>query len=235
MKVYWAASNVTQGNLVSRALYYPPEAVKPFLNYNGQTKQNNFKLCPAYLDHNANLFALRFPIDYNLSITPQGYTTTALDQEFFNNFVMIRDPEQKLVSFGVRYVFFAEEPCQISLQQPYMEDNDLANKAMSVPGSFDIGQWFRTTDYAVMLKQNCDQVTINRGDVYNYLRVHTDESVEFVRFDYTPELDSIQREILQAKRFLANKSPRLSYYYSLFKQSQYRKKILRLIKENQLD
>jgi hypothetical protein len=205
------------------------------VNYNGHAKQNNFKLCPAYLDHNHNLFALRFPIDYNLSITEQGYTTTTLDQEFFNNFVMIRDPKQKLISFAVRYVFFAEQSCPISLQQPYMEDNDLANCAISVPGSFNAGLWFRTTDYAVMLKQSCNQLAIKRGDVYNYLRVDTDEPVEFVRFDYTEELDRLQRDILQAKRFLGFKSPRLGYYYSLFKQSQYRKKIIDLIQANVLE
>jgi hypothetical protein len=235
MKVYWAASNVTQGSLVSRALYYPPEPVEAFRGYIAQHKHNNFKLCPAYLDHMNNLFSLRFPVSYTLDLMQDRVGTRSYDQEFFNNFVFIRDMPQRLISFNVRYVFFAEQSCTMSLQQPYMEDNDLANKTVSMPGTFDIGQWFRTTDYTVQVKSNVDSLNIERGDVYNYLRVDTDEPVEFVRFDYTDELDRIQRDILQSKMILGNKSPKLSYYYQLFKQSMYRKKILSLIQQNILE
>lgn len=235
MKIYWAASNVIQGNLVSRALYYPPEPVEAFCGYTTQYKHNNFKLCPAYLDHMNNLFSLRFPVSYTLDIMSDRVGTRSYDQEFFNNFVFIRDLPQRLISFNVRYVFFAEQPCTISLQQPYMEDNDLANKTVSMPGTFDIGQWFRTTDYAVQVKQGVDNLNIERGDVYNYIRVNTDDPVEFVRFDYTDELDRIQRDILQSKMILGNKSPKLSHYYKLFKQSMYRNRILTLIQQNILE
>lgn len=235
MKIYWAASNVLQGSQVSRALYYPPEPINPFKDFKTQIKHNNFKLCPAYLSHTENLFSLKFPISYDLSFDNSGIGTSTLDQSFFDNFIFVRDLEQRLISFNVRYIFFAEEPCKISLQPAYLEDNDLTNKTISLPGMFDAGQWFRTTDYSVIVKQDVTQLKINSGDVYNYLKVHTDEPIEFVKFDYTDELDKIQREILQSKRFLGNKSPKLSYYYSLFKQSLYKKKIIRLIKENILE
>lgn len=235
MKVYWAASNVLQGSQVSRALYCPPEPVDPFKNFKTQNKHNNFKLCPAYLSHVDNLFSLKFPISYELSIEDHGVGTNTLDQSFFDNFIFVRDLEQRMISFNVRYIFFTEEPCDISLQPAYLEDNDLTNKTISLPGMFNAGLWFRTTDYSVIVKQGVTKLNINHGDVYNYLKVHSTEPVEFVKFDYTAELDQIQREILQSKRFLGNKSPRLSYYYSLFKQSLYKKKILKLIKENILE
>lgn len=235
MKIYWAASNVTQGNLVSRALYYPPELVNAFKDYTTQLKHNNFKLCPAYLDHVENLFSLRFPVSYTLDIMDDRVSTRSYDQQFFDNFVFIRDMPQRMISLNVRYVFFAEQPCTISLHQPYMEDNELANKTISLPGTFDIGQWFRTTDYTVQVKQGVNSLNIERGDIYNYVRVNTHEPVEFVRFDYTDELDRIQRDILQSKLILGNKSPKLTYYYQLFKQSQYRKRILSLIQQNMLE
>lgn len=235
MNIYWAASNVTQGSLVSRALYYPPEQVNAFKDYSSQLKHNNFKLCPAYLDHMENLYALKFPVSYNIQMIDRGVTTTSYDQEFFNNFVFVRDVQQRLVSFNVRYVFFSEEPCTMSLQQPYMEDSELANKTVSLPGTFDIGQWFRTTDYTVQVKQGVSNINIERGDIYNYLRIQSNKPVNFIRFDYTEELDRIQRDLLQSKMILGNKSPKLNYYYQLFKQSMYRKKILKLIQENILE
>lgn len=235
MNIYWAASNVTQGNQVSRALYYPPIPTEAFSNFRTDHKHNNFKLCPAYLSHLENLFSLRFPISYNISVLPDGISTTTLDQSFFDNFVFVRDLDQRMISFNIRYVFFAEEDCEISLHHPYMEDNDISNNAISIPGRFNIGTWFRTTDFSIILKDRCQTLDINAGDVYNYLQVHTTEPVNFIKFDYTEELDKIQRELLQSKRFLGNKSPKLSYYYSLFKQSLYKKKIIKLIKENVLE
>lgn len=233
-KVYWAVSNVTQGSMVSRALYLEPEPIAPFANYSTTLKHNNFKLCPSFVDHVKNIYSLKFPIDYDFTLTDTEVSSNTLDQNFFNNFVFVRDPMQKVVSFNVRYVFFTEESLMMSLTPPYLETNELATNTVSIPGTFDIGQWFRTIDYSVQFKPGIDKITINRGDVYNYVHFHTNEPIQLIRFDYVDELDKIQRDMLSSKGFLGNKSPKLSYYYNLLKQSRYSTKILRLIKDNVL-
>ena len=56
--------------------------------------------------------------------------------------------------------------------------------------------------------------------------------VEYVEYEY---IENIQKDILRSKMILGNSSPRLNYYYSLFKHSRYKKKIITLIKQNLLE
>ena len=235
VKVYWAVSNALQGDMVSQSLYFDPEPVNNltvFKDYKTTHKDNNFKLCPSYLDHIENLYALRFPIDYTLTLGPQGVGAEQYDKRFFDNFVFVR--EAGVIGFNVRHIFFCEESMPMSITPAYLEDNAIANKTIVYPGQFDIGKWFRNTDCAFQIKQGVKQLEVKRGDAFNYIRFHTDKEVELVRFEYTHEIGRIHNDILASKMILGNRSPKLSYYYEIFKQSRWRTKLLKLIKDNTL-
>jgi hypothetical protein len=232
LKVYWAVSNVLQGNMVSQSLYFDPEPVNNltvFKDYKTAHKHNNFKLCPSYLDHIENLYALRFPIDYTLDLNG-GVRSEQFDRRFFENFVFVR--EEGVLGFNVRHVMFCEEPLTMSITPAYLEDNDISNNTIVFPGQFDIGRWFRNTDCAFQVKQGVKRLQVQRGDAFNYIRFHTEQQVELVRFEYTPEIAHIHNDILSSKMILGNRSPKLSYYYEIFKQSRWRGKLLRLIRAN---
>lgn len=234
VKVYWAVSNALQGDMVSQSLYLEPEPVNNltvFKNYTTGLKHNNFKLCPSYLDHIENLYALRFPIDYTLDFTT-GVQAEQYDRRFFDNFVFVRGEDT--IGFNVRHIFFCEESMPMSMTPAYLEDNAISNKTIVFPGQFDIGKWFRNTDCAFQLKKNTKRLEVKRGDAFNYIRFHTDKEVELVRFEYTPEIGHIHNDILASKMILGNRSPKLSYYYEIFKQSRWRTKLLKLIKANTL-
>lgn len=234
LKVYWAVSNHMQGQMVSQSLYFEPSPVNNrtvFTDYATDHKHNNFKLCPSYLDHIHNLYALHFPIDYSVNLE-NGARPETFDQRFFENFAFVR--EKDMMGFNVRYVFYCEEPLTMSVTPAYLEDNNITQTTTIYPGQFDIGQWFRNTDCAFQIKKGVRRLDFKRGDVYNYVRFHTDREIELVRFEYVQEIAHIAHDLLASKMILGNRSPKLSYYYEIFKQSCWRNKLNRLIKENLL-
>lgn len=234
--VYWAVSNVTDFSPLSKALYYEPEPVNnanTLSNYVADEKFNNFKVCPAYLDHVENMYKLRFPVDYDVQFDKQGVRSNHYDQDFFNYFVNMRNFEERFFGFKVNLVFYAEESVQMTLYPPYLEDNDLCNKTNIIPGTFDIGKWFRPIDFACKLKQGHNSITIKRGDVFNYVKF--DQPVELKQFDYVEEIERIKKDILRSKMILGRKTASLDWFYSLLKRSKYNTKLTQLIRTNILE
>lgn len=237
MIVYWAVSNATNMSPVSKALYSEPSKLTNQNLFNQITpdqKQNNFKLCPAFLDHINNVYKLHFPIDIDIKFTSDDIVSS-LDQDLFNYFVNIRDFNQKFFGFKVNMVFFCEEDLEMELTPPYLEGNEFATNVTSVPGKFNIGKWFRPIDYACFLNKGKQSINAKHNDVFNYVKFNTDKEIKFKQFDYVNEIENIQKDVLRSKMILGNASPRLDYYYKLLQHSRYKKKIIKLIKENILE
>ena len=237
MIVYWAVSNQSNQSPISKTLYSEPtrlDNTNLFTQITPDQKQNNFKLCPAFLDHIDNTYGLKFPIDFDIKWTSNDIVSS-LDQDLFNYFVNIRDPQQKFFGFRVNLIFFCEQEVDMELMPPYLEDNQFMTNVTSVPGVFNIGKWFRPIDFACFMKQGKQSLTAKRNDIFNYVKFKTNEKIQFKQFDYTADIENIQKDILRSKMILGNSSPRLNYYYSLFKQSRYKKKIITLIKQNLLE
>lgn len=233
--VYWAVSNPTNQSPISKALYTEPfkldnKSVLPKIQF--PEKHNNWKLCPAFLDGVENIYGLKFPLDLDVNISHNNIETN-YDYDVSNYLIKMRDFERKFFSIGINLVFFSDGDLEMELLPPYLEDNDFINKAVSVPGKFNIGKWLRPIDLALVMKGNHTRLRAKKNDVFNYIRFN--KPVKFVQFDYTQELSDIQKDILRSKMILGTKSPVLNYYYSLFKNSKYRHKILHLIKENILE
>lgn len=236
--VYWAVANLTNHSPISKTLYESPEPLtnnNTFSFYKAEHKNDNFRLCPAYLDSIRNTYRLKFPVDYDLTFDTQGVSSSHYDQDFFQYFVNIRDFEKRYFGFKVGLVFFCEENLTMSLMPPYLEQNSLATDVVSLPGTFNIGKWLRPIDYACFLNPGRNKLEIKRGDAFNYIKFHTDEEIDLVQFDYVEELENIQKDILRSKMILGNSSPKLEYFYKMFKNSRYRKKILNIIKHNILE
>jgi hypothetical protein len=237
MIVYWAVSNVTNMSPVSKALYSQPTKLtnkNVFNQITPNNKQNNFKLCPAFLDHIDNVYGLHFPIDLDLKFTSDDIVSS-LEQDLFNYFVNIRDFDQKFFGFKVNMVFFCEEDLEMELMPPYLEDNEFASSVTSVPGKFNIGKWFRPIDYACFLNKGKQSLKVKHNDIFNYVKFNTKKNIEFKQFDYIDQIENIQKDVLRSKMILGTASPRLDYYYKLLQHSRYKKKIIKLIKENILE
>lgn len=186
--------------------------------------------CPAFTDTLKNIFCLRSIYDYTFEVAQDNVTSNNYDQLFFDQHVNIRSLHNKLFSFEQHFVFFTDAP-SLKLTgnfQPFLELNDINERCIVIPGTFDIGKWFRNIEFAFYLKEPYSQFKISEGDIYTYLKFHTDEKINFIQYRHTEKLANILRENINVRNNTSHLK-NLSVYYKMFKT---KKIILKEIKEN---
>ena len=85
--------------------------------------------------------------------------------------------------------------------------------------------------FSFYLKQNCNEITFSRKEIYSYVKFHTKKKLKFKQFLYTPEISEMDRLMMSAKNFKYD-IMNLEYYYKIFYRFNFKKKILKIIKEN---
>ena len=190
----------------------------------------NMHFCPAFNNHLKNLFAIKSLYSYKFQIKDNNVVSEDYDQQFFLRHVNIKSIEKKLFSFNQSFIFFTdEESLSTTLSiPPYLEDNNIMERCVVMPGELDIGKWFRNIDMAFYLKQNFNEFVIEEGEIFSYIKFHTDKKINFIPFRQTPKLndllfDQIDSKINKKKVFSIEK------FYSIFRT---KKLILKEIKDN---
>ena len=192
--------------------------------------EQQYNRCPALIDELTNLYGIKSYYDYTLHFGENGVESPDHGQEFFDEHVLIRAPN--LFDFYENFHFFTEEASlEMSLLPAYLEDNSVINSTIMIPGKIDIGKYFRSMTFAFHMKQNCNEVIFNRKEIFFYIKFHTKKKLQFKQFLFTPEINHDDYLMSTAKNFkydLMN----LDYYYNIFERFNFKKKILKIIKEN---
>ena len=69
-------------------------------------------------------------------------------------------------------MFFTEEPSlEMSVFPAYLEDNNVVNNTIMLPGKIDIGKYFRGLQFAFHMKQNCNEIIFNRKEICYYIKL----------------------------------------------------------------
>lgn len=193
-----------------------------------RTEMSSVAPCPGFNSNLKNVFALRSLYDYSFTVSGSEVRTEKYDQEFFESHVLIRSLEKKLFSFKNRYIFFTDAPdLEVTLYEyPYLEDNNITKACIPITGKFNIGKWFRNSDYAFYLKKDYDTFTIEQGEIYSYIRFHTEEPILFKQFRYSSKFDSYQKDCYSLTKLGLKQ---FNKYYSTFK---IKNLVLRDIEEN---
>jgi hypothetical protein len=227
INVYWACAE-DQWMLAEK-----PDPVSSWFYKKGLSDKNEpsscINYCPAFNSNLNNLFALRSLYDYEFTADQSSISTPMYDQKFFEDHVYVRSLEKKFFSFRNRYIFFTDEPSLETTfyEYPFLEDNNITRACMPVAGKFDIGKWFRNTEFAFYLKNNNNTFKIERKEIYSYIRFHTTEKINFIQFRYTDKLDKYNLDgfSLNFNGYLKT----LENYYKMFKNKRL---ILKEIKEH---
>lgn len=215
IKVYWACiedewMRATEPEPVSKLFYKSNlfEKTDPGLDMNR---------CPAFNDNLKNVFALRSIYSYEFSLYNGNVVTNDYDQEFFDKHVTVKSYNKKLISFRQSYVFFTDSSSlKVTLSEhPFLEDNDISKNLLVLPGTLDIGKWFRNTDTMFYMRDGVYSFKILEGEVYGYVRFHTDEPIEFIQYRHTEELNSYLLDSIRAKNNKKLSYP-MSRYYKMF-------------------
>lgn len=196
------------------------------------TKNSGLLFCPGFKDYTKNIFGLQSLYDYEFTIENNQVFSKTYDQNFYDIHMVVRSIEDKLFSFCQRFIFFTEEDelLMSANMQPFFEENSISERCMLVPGTFDIGKWFRNIDFAFYLKNNFNTFNINEGDIFQYIKFHTNKKIIFKQFYMDDFLEKQYQNVLDSKK---NREPgvfrNLSSYYSL---ARNKKNIIKAIKKN---
>lgn len=224
IKVYWAC--LEDEWLRASA----PESVFSNFVKNNFFENTGVHQCPAFVNSLKNTFALRSIYNYNFTVKDNSITSSFYDQNFFDEHVLIRSLSEKTFSFNQFYTFFTDEDSLLTTGnlQPYLEKNHVNERCMVFPGTYDIGKWFRNIEFSFHLKPQYNHFTINEGDIYTYLKFHTEEKIDFVQYRHSTALVSYLRENIASKEY-TTKSRNLFSYYKMLKT---KKMILKEIRKN---
>jgi hypothetical protein len=194
---------------------------------------NMFK-CPSTVDWLRNTYALKFPYDYEIQRGYEKIFSTYHDQEFFNKTFKIRDFGAGLVGFTIPYVFFTDEDSlKLTVQMPpFLENTDFSKSIHAIPGTVDIGKWFRALDFAFFLNDDCTKISLNENDAYSYIKFDTDEKINFKKFIPTEKIFNYGKSTSKSTYGLVPNKRKLSDFYKTF---NFKKHVLSEIKNNLID
>ena len=191
--------------------------------------------CPVFNESLKNSYAIKSIYDYSFKIIENSCFSPDYNQKFYDDHVFVRSIDKKFFSFNTRYIFFTEEDSlkMNAYQHPVFEENEITKRCMVIPGSFDIGKYFRNLEFAFILKKDFNEFVVKDEDVLYYLTFDTKEKIKFKQFRFTEDLNKIMQGGRLANSFTKNKKyVSIDLWYNKFKGKRY---ILNKIKENLLD
>jgi hypothetical protein len=211
-----------------------PAAVLPEFIRNDKMSESRIPLCPAFRNELHNVFGIKSIYDYEFSVNAETreVSTTIYDQKFYNRHVIVRSMKERIFSFSQEMIFFTDESSLLMSGDlfPYLEDNNITERCIVYPGQFDIGRWYRPVEFAFKLKDRYNTFKIEAGEIYQYIRFHTDNNIKFIQFRDTPKLNGMLKDITETRSYKKGIFS-LDYYYERFK---LKKLIMKEIKENLL-
>ena len=217
-----------------------PEPVYKNFIKNINDKTTTVEFCPAIKDYAKNIFSMKSIYDYNFKIDSTdninsiNLKSDMHDQLFFNKHIIIRSAPDKFFSFSQHFVFFTEES---SLKMsagifPYLEDNDITKKCKIIPGTYDIGKWFRAIEFAFFLKSEYQEFNIKENEIYQYIKFETDKKIIFKQFRANENIKKYLSDIIGSKNSRILKNRLLENYYLMF---NHKKQIIKEIKNNLIE
>jgi hypothetical protein len=226
--VYWASLEDEWLRMKS-----PEYVYKELIKKTDPTK-TDLKSCPAVKDYLKNYVSLRSIYDYEFDLDNENNNITSkmYDQKFFDKHINIRSSKAKLFSFTQYTIFFTEEK-SLELSAglfPFMEDNNITKNCIIIPGTLDIGKWFRSLEFAFILKGN--KFKIEEGEIYTYLSFNTKEKIIFKQFKPNDILKSYMDDFDKSRKYRKDKFRELTNYYEMLKNKN---KIIKEIKNNLID
>lgn len=245
INVYWAPNSVAEddGQIGNWNMLYedPVNVFKYWTQFDikGKTKEgDSFIKCPAFKNLSKNIYAWNWPIDSSYKYKAHSTDVNQIEiTPLTESYIACYPPRDQTmtvgpsIEFSYRLHMFAEEPVEVMLTSPYLQNVEYLKHGFLTSGQFDIGQWFRTLNVEIQLAANEGELHIKKGEPIFYVNFLTDRKINLKRFELTSEIDTYSRKCINAKHMFGYKMP-LSESYSIFNKSRTRDILLKKIKEN---
>jgi hypothetical protein len=245
VNVYWSPHSTYEDIEIGEwnMLYSDPTTLFEDL-YKLKTKDAgnaNYFTCPATSKQYQKTFVFKNELESKYKF---DFSSSNPEENYFLNepgphlsYEIIRRPTittGPMVGINMYYVFFSDEPLKASFTPPMMHPPKYTKYGTVIPGSFDIGQWFRPFHLEMQMWNNKGELKLENQEPLFYVSFDTEKKVKLQRFKMTGAANSYLRFCSSTRKVWGLDSS-LEERYKRFKRTRMRELILKEIKENLLD
>lgn len=242
VNVYWAPAVYGDEDTAEWEMFYPdPTSLYDyfFINRNKDIKSldTTFYACPAVQSNFKNTFAFKnvvkthYKYKYNKDdklvyfdqVSKNGIGIVQ-SRGMINNF----GPQ---VGFSLSYMFFSDQSIDAHFTSPYFHKPGYTNYGTTMPGSFNIGKWFRPYNFEVQLWNSEGDFILEEDEPIFYISFKTEKKIKLHRFKYTKLLANYSNHCVGATQNMKSKAS-LAYRYKIFTESRFNQTVLMEIKNN---
>ena len=226
MDVYWTLDHTRMVGVLNAQV--PELALK-----NKPISETGYHICPAFRDYFHNVYGWKAMYDYSLEKSVDGneYLYNARNQDIWEYY--IRSVDEQVITIYQAISFVTDSPSlKVSQEHPYFEDNKFTSSCYVIPGTIDIGKYYRCLDFAFRIKENHSRAAFDAGDIIYYLRFHTPEKINFKQYFMSDKLREYDIMIQEIKASVASSPRPLSFFYDKYKKFNLKSKVMKEIKKN---
>lgn len=231
--VYWGSGKYDQED--DSILYVEPKTVLSSLvtKKNKGNKTGNYLSCPSVYNLLGNTLVIKAPIDTGVSIPHRDGEVSRNVRHYGLDWSMVHEPSvigHPCVVMELPYIFFSEEEIPVILTSPFFEPAPHLSQGNVVPGSMNIGAWFRPINMEFNLHLGVYEFSLKEGEAMAYITFLTDKKIRLHKFKPSLDLIRISNSVVNSTRW-EPKVP-LAKRYKRFREAQMQKLVLNEIKKN---
>lgn len=216
MNIYWTPyrHSPQADDFWKDMVWIEPEPVFPEVA--ASRKGKDHMRCAGVYEYMRNVFVIRAPVDYTLTIDESGNCSTSdHTKHFFDSSVTFRSHGEghRLLTIEWMYLFYADKTVMMEALPPIYSHDQLSRDLRVIAGTFDISKWMRPLPWAFEILDGVSEIKVKRGDPLMYVRFVSPTKVKLVRVDHTPELTRMVDTCVEGSKFFVGK--RLSWLYGL--------------------
>jgi len=242
INVYWSPQVTSEVPSLGEWNMLFPEPVTLFSDLMSQklpdAGKETYLVCPATSARFKRTLVFKNVLESSYNF---DFTSKEKEQKYFTRssktglgFEILRPPTiaaGPLVGFNLHYAFFADKPLEALTTPPMFHKPQYTKMGTSIPGQFDIGQWFRPLTFEVQMWDMKGEFHLKEDEPLFYVEFKTSKKINFHRFRMNAILKSYLDACVDARKYYGENLP-LWKRYKHFNQSRMPDLVLKQIKEN---
>jgi len=234
--VYWAPA-IASSDGKWDLLY--PEPTNLYLDLMSEKNPNrgltSYLLCPVASKKFKNTFVITQPHDssYFYDFTDSDNPIVSPTSKMSIGCEVKRPATIKsgpTLEFYLRYIFFSEESLNARFTPPMFHPAKHTNYGTAVPGTMDVGSWFRPYPLEMQLWGQSGEIKFEEDEPLFYVEFDTDREIVLKRFNFTEDLHNYAKHCVT----FYSQEYSLLKRYNQFKRTKMNELILKEIKNNVL-
>lgn len=241
--IYWApraAGDIEDQNVWNMLYDNPVSLFEDMVKIkNHESKSTAFTSCPAFTGRFKNVFVFKNNLQSSFSYTTledgtvdiRALNTPHVGLSVEHDATTTQGP---LLSYNMSFNFFCEESVTPLFNPPYFHKPGYTKYGSIIPGSFDIGQWYRPFNVEIQMWEPSGELHLEVGEPLFYLEVPTERRVILKRYEFTKKAHAYALSCSSSPQQFGAREP-LANKYRRFMSTSTNKLVLKEIKNNLLE